>query len=349
MRIFLFAPYWYRYEQSIANALLVQGHKVRLLPYVHVRSFREWLGRKTLYRHRQARSALYFYGDQDEQSNEEFVRYAVDYGPDLLLIVKGEVIKPRHLSVLKHTLRGTLFVNWIMDSPFRYRNVSASAHLYDFFFSFEPTDVERLKELNIRAFFLPLAFDPRFYRKVTIATCERQRYGCDISFVGARYPEREKVFQQLREFDVKIWGPGWVPKPWDLDFYKLLFRGLPKRMLDEVWGMEVAKIYNASKICLNIHHPQSRQGLNMRTFEVLGAGGFQIVDYKRALEGLFDVGEGLVCYRSIEELKDLLCYYLKRPAERERIAERGHVRAWREHTFETRMQSMLSCIEKEQP
>lgn len=347
MRIFLFAPYWYHYEQSIANALLAQGHKVKLLPYVHIRSFREWLGRKTLYRHRQTRSALYFYGDEDERSNEELVSCAVDYRPDLLLIVKGEGIKPQYLSALKHTLRDTIFVNWIMDSPFRYRNVSASAHLYDYFFSFEPTDVERLKELDIRAFFLPLAFDPRFYRKATISACERRRYECDICFVGTRCPEREKVFKQLREFDVKIWGPSWVPKPWSLDFYKLLFRGLPKRMADEVWGMKVAKIYSASKICLNIHHPQSRQGLNMRTFEILGAGGFQIVDYKRALESLFDVEEELVCYRSIEELKDLLRYYLKHPTERERIAKQGHIRAWREHTFEARMQSMLSCIEKE--
>jgi len=141
-------------------------------------------------------------------------------------------------------------------------------------------------------------------------------------------------------------GTRLVPKPWSLDFYRLLLQGLPKRMVDEVWGTEVAKIYNASKICLNIHHPQSKQGLNMRTFEILGAGGFQIVDYKKVLESLFEIGEELVCYRSLEELKDLLHYYLDHPTERERIAERGHRRAWHEHTFEARMQSMLSCVEK---
>jgi spore maturation protein CgeB len=345
MRVFLFAPHWYRYEQSIAHALRQQGHEVNLLSYVRISSIREWLGLKTLYRHKQARSALYFLGDQDQRGNERFVGCVKDDKPELLFIIKGEVIKPQYLSELKHILQGTLFVNWIMDSPFRYRNVFTSVHLYDLFFSFEPTDVERLQKLNVRAFFLPLAFDPRFYRKVPLSAWDRQRYGCDICFVGERYPERERVFQQLSEFDVKIWGPSWVPKPWSLDFYRLPFRGLPQRMVDEVWGTEVAKIYNAAKICLNIHHLQSKQGLNMRTFEILGAGGFQIVDYKKALESLFDIGEELVCYRSLEELRDLLHYYLDHPTERERIAEQGHRRAWHEHTFEARMQSMLSCIE----
>lgn len=347
MRVFLFAPCWYEYEKSIARALQQHGHEVHLQSYIRIRSVREWLGYRVVYRSRQPSGVWYSWKDRDRAVNERLLAQVRHSEPDLLLIVKGEVILPWYLEQLKADLKGVPLINWIMDSPFRYPNVASAAHLYDVFFSFEPTDVQRLRAVGVRAFFLPVAFDPEHYRPLQLSIEERRKYGCDIAFVGTRHPYREAVLRAIADFDVVLWGPSWTPKPWSWAFYQILMNPLPQRRREHVWGGEVAKIYNAAKICLNIHHPQSEEGLNPRTFEILGAGGFQVVDYKRALVNLFDIGRELICYTSLDELRDLLRYYLQRPAERAEIARRGHERACREHSFYARVGTMLDYIRQE--
>lgn len=99
-----------------------------------------------------------------------------------------------------------------------------------------------------------------------------------------------------------------------------------------------------SKMCLNIHHYQSKEGVNPRTFEILGAGGFQLIDYKKILEELFDIDKELVCYRGIEELVEKIIYYLDRDEERNIIAKAGHQRVLKEHTIRHRVERILTDI-----
>ena len=42
--------------------------------------------------------------------------------------------------------------------------------------------------------------------------------------------------------------------------------------------------------------------MNPRTFEILGSGGFQLVDYRKQVEELFDIEKEVVCYRNKEDL-----------------------------------------------
>ena len=50
--------------------------------------------------------------------------------------------------------------------------------------------------------------------------------------------------------------------------YKIKRKELGKHIQNyNIPPSEVNKIYNSTKINLNIHHPQSKEGLNPRTFE----------------------------------------------------------------------------------
>jgi len=86
---------------------------------------------------------------------------------------------------------------------------------------------------------------------------------------------------------------------------------------------EAADLYAASAITLNC----SLNGdLNLRVFEVLGAGGFLITDAlspQAGLERLFTPGRHLVTYRSPGELVELIRHYLSHPEEALAIRRAG--------------------------
>jgi spore maturation protein CgeB len=84
--------------------------------------------------------------------------------------------------------------------------------------------------------------------------------------------------------------------------------------------------------------------LNPRTFELAACGAFQLVDERELLSECFKVGEEIVTFSSVADLKDKIEYYRDRPEERRRIAARARERVLREHTYEKRLEQMLTLI-----
>ncbi len=78
----------------------------------------------------------------------------------------------------------------------------------------------------------------------------------------------------------------------------------------------------------------------------MGAGGFELVDYKSALEELFDPEKEIVYYKDNKELLEKIDYYLNNEKERQKIAERGHRRVEREHTYKHRVEKILKDYEE---
>jgi spore maturation protein CgeB len=94
---------------------------------------------------------------------------------------------------------------------------------------------------------------------------------------------------------------------------------------EPVYGIKKTKIYNAAKIVLNIEDSEKQiNGVSQRIAEVPASGGFVLTDWRRDLELTPLVeGESIVCYRSLNELREKVEYYLKHPEERQAIAEKG--------------------------
>lgn len=113
-------------------------------------------------------------------------------------------------------------------------------------------------------------------------------------------------------------------------------RGLAKTLT------EMPIIFHQSKINLNTTSKAIRSGLPLRIFDILGCGGFVLTNYQAELPEFFDLGQELIAYGSLEELKDLTAYYLEHEKERKEIAHAGFEKVLRDYTYPVRLEQMLT-------
>lgn len=96
---------------------------------------------------------------------------------------------------------------------------------------------------------------------------------------------------------------------------------------------------------LNIHHPQSIEGLNTRTFDIPACGAFEIVDYKKNVEKHFEIDKKIVTFRNVNELIGKIDLYLKNSDLRKLISENGRQRVLNEHSWVHRVKEMIATIQ----
>lgn len=206
---------------------------------------------------------------------------------------------------------------------------------YDALFFKDQHSVEMFRSrLNLNAHYLPEACNSVWHRPVELSAAEQEHYGCDLATAGSLYYYRALQLAPFMDYDLKIWGtnlPAWMTLP---------VRG--KYTGEFIAEIEKAKAFRAAKIVLNTHTEKEFSGTNARTFEAAGCGAFQIADWRPAIEDLFRIDREIVVYRSSDELKEKVDFYLRHPDLRHRIAEAGCRRAHAEHTYERRLDEMLA-------
>ncbi|RMG03042.1 MAG: hypothetical protein D6726_06375 [Nitrospirae bacterium] len=109
---------------------------------------------------------------------------------------------------------------------------------------------------------------------------------------------------------------------------------------------ETAAFYRSVMVNFNATNMQMPTAVNQRVFDVPACGAFLLTDHQKAIEELFDVGKEVVTYKEPEEVPDLLRYYLRHPAERERIALAARKRVLSEHTYVHRIDNMLKAMRR---
>ena len=95
---------------------------------------------------------------------------------------------------------------------------------------------------------------------------------------------------------------------------------------------ELPRFYAHSAINFNCTSKQMKGAVNQRIFDGPAAGGFVLTDWRPQMEALFEPGE-MVCYRSPDEIPDLVRHYLAHPEERRRILEAGRARVLSCHSW----------------
>ncbi len=261
--------------------------------------------------------------------------------PDLILILWGRTFSADLLKELK-SRAGCPLATWWLDDPFR-EPMEGRLSLYDIFFVFDRSYMPRLMREGARKVqFLPCACDETVYRPLRLNPLERRRLSSEIAFVAWYYPKRAQVVQSLRELGLKIWGRGWTSPE-----ARQLLNGAGPMVRGErfITDRTTAKIYNATKIGLNVHSEQTHEaGLNTRSFELLATGAFELVDGVPGMEELLEPGKEVAVFRSPEEARTLAAYYLGHPQKRASMAGRGQARVLREHTYVHRMRKLLSVL-----
>ena len=105
---------------------------------------------------------------------------------------------------------------------------------------------------------------------------------------------------------------------------------------------EMPKVFNLSRINLNMTMRPIETGLPLRCFDILGCGGFLMTNYQPELEDMFVLGQDLEAYSSLDELIDKCSYYLDHEDERAAIAQSGYEKVKASHTHYHRLKTMLS-------
>lgn len=107
---------------------------------------------------------------------------------------------------------------------------------------------------------------------------------------------------------------------------------------------EMPYIFANSKINLNITLKSIHSGIPLRAMDILGAGGFLLSNFQADFLDYFIPDEDFVYYTDTEDLLAKIDYYLSHDKERKEIAENGHNKVRKNHSFEKCFQSIFSIV-----
>lgn len=110
---------------------------------------------------------------------------------------------------------------------------------------------------------------------------------------------------------------------------------------------EMPKMFKCADINLNISLKIIKEGIPLRVFDILGAGGFLITNYQTELEECFEIGRDLVVYENMQDLKEKVAYYLTHEEERRQIAKNGHDVVTKKFTIDKQLDSILRIVNEE--
>jgi spore maturation protein CgeB len=168
-----------------------------------------------------------------------------------------------------------------------------------------------------------------------LSTHDKEALASDICFVGSFSPKRAKIISTLEKngFKVKTWGPYWRY------FRKSVESGRP------VFGIDMTRVFNAAKVVLNIHAESDMSFKpNMRVFEAAGCQSLLLTDRPFGLDQCFVPGKEILSYESHDELLELARRYVGEPNAYSEIAVKAGERAYRDHTYDQRLRTLLSVL-----
>jgi spore maturation protein CgeB len=226
---------------------------------------------------------------------------------------------------------------WFPDDPRYFDDLSKFiAPHYDFVFTASERCVSKYQEIGVaHVEHLPFACEPTVHKPIALTRQELDRFGCDVCFVGTFSRKRLRLIRTLEKsgFNIHVWGQYWR-------FYKS-----GKNVHGPVLGPDLARIFNAAKIVLNIHDESDvSYKPNMRTFEAAGCQSMLLSDRVFGLDKSFKIGQEVACYFDERDLVKHARHYLESSTDRYSMADMAHNRAYQEHTYEQRVRTILNSI-----
>ena len=266
------------------------------------------------------------------------------FEPDMVLALAQAPLNQQALKRLRRD--GVTTAMWFVEDYKLFTYWKAFAPLYDIFAVIQKQPfIDELKNIGQpNGLYLPLAAQPDFHKPMSLSSTEQRKFGSTISFMGAGYPNRRIAFRKLVHADFKIWGT-----EWDGDH---VLEPLVQLNGARVSPEECVKIFNATKINLNLHSSVQAQNLvtggdfiNPRTFELAACGAFQLVDKRSLMDEAFNEDE-LATFNSMEELIEKIDLFKNNPDKREEYTSKARKRVLEDHTYQSRMQSLLQFTEQ---
>ena len=192
---------------------------------------------------------------------------AEDGPADLVLVFKGAFVDPRLVDYLRSRL-GCPVACWNPDSPFddavsNYgAGIPRAVAAYDIYITWANDVAERLSTVAKRVLVIPFAWDQELMQPLPGRGVAADR----IAFIGTGTRERGAMLQSLAHLRPVVFGARWP----NID-------GVEIR--PPVMGAEFCRIAGEARWNINLLRTQNSRSHNMRTFELVGAGGTQVAPY----------------------------------------------------------------------
>ncbi|PIR87911.1 MAG: hypothetical protein COU10_02030 [Candidatus Harrisonbacteria bacterium CG10_big_fil_rev_8_21_14_0_10_45_28] len=278
--------------------------------------------------------------------NKKLLEKTQDIRPDFVLLFKPILVMPK---TVKKLTKLTKVFSWYPDYiPFT-KTCSAyfykSIPFYDCHFSFNFANVEELKKKGAKlSLFLPCAADPDYHTPIKASDEEKKELGADVVFMGTYAKEKRSEYLERLcgdGYDIKIYGDDWERHPQSSCLWR-------KKCIQSktLYGKDMSKIFNASKIVLAFVREHNKETLACRTYEIPISGGFMLHQRTAKTDEVFKEGEEAEFFGSYEELKKKIDFYLKNESLREKMIQKGRERVLREDLFLHRVQRIIEVFKE---
>jgi spore maturation protein CgeB len=262
--------------------------------------------------------------------------------PDLVLCLAQAPVRGESLKRLRGA--GVPIAYWFVEDFRRMLYWKGIAPFSDAFFVIQRAGQDEMRAAGAACVrYLPTAAQRGTHEPMQLRPEDVRRYGGAVSFVGAGYLNRRRFMARLASLDLKIWGNEW-------DGASSILEKMIQEEGRRVGTEETAKIFNATKINLNLHSSPCHEDvdpfgdfLNPRTFEIAACGAFQLVDERSLLREAFAEHE-MAVFEDLEDAREKIRYFLEHEEERRAYAREGRRRVLREHTYELRMKELLGVL-----
>lgn len=158
-----------------------------------------------------------------------------------------------------------------------------------------------------------------------------------LTWEATRY-YRLSCVEQLLDFNPMIVGD---------DGWKTFFANekRPWRWHEPIpYYSHLPNFYPQSIINFNSTSMQMKGATNQRILDAPAAGAFVLTDWREQMDDLFEENEEVICYRHLDEIPDLIKFYLKNDTAREKIVTAARKRVLTCHTWDNRVEEIVRVM-----
>ncbi len=267
--------------------------------------------------------------------------------PTLVLLYNDSLVLPETLKRMQQGGSRTVILaadnpNYVVEK----RYFLLLALWADAVITFDTGWAEELRELDIKnVFYHPGAAAPEIHFPLEPTAAQKERYGCDLLFVGTGYGlhphgvRRAAMLANLAGMNFKLFGNSlWHQL---LPYFPqlrphLIFQPLP--------AAELNVAHNCARIIPVVTNRGVLRGIPTRTFDALLSGVFPLAEYRSDYEQVFQNGE-IALFRTGHELRRLAEYYLKHPDETRDMTNTARSLVLKKYTFQHFVDFLIDVLE----
>ena len=261
-----------------------------------------------------------------------------EFMPDLVLNLYWS-IHPTFIPELRKKMPGTKFVHINSDAISNFDRQQLFLSEYDFYFVKDPFIVDFfINQLGLNAKYLPECFNQRLGKKMNGNKLEfENKIGIDVLIYGNIYPYRSSFIKYLLEKNINVTIYGHLGPYVDENVLKY-YRN------EYLSGDRKSEIIFGSKVVINNFHFAEIESVNSKFFEIFGAGGFQLCNYKEIIKDYTSIDPELFTFKNRAEAVEKTRFYLNNPDKRMEISNMMYEHFLNHHTTDIRMTELLNIV-----